>query len=183
MERKVGGEMERAWGLASVPAPPASLDPSHLPQLLPGFNCHSNWQWTQSPVIIVAAWWLGQVMPPFQDLSGPICSSWCYMWQKRPPTQPSALTATSSPSSSSSFSTPSPFHPSVAPSILQLPPSVLLGLHVHCHSQPISCSLTALPSPPPVAEQILGFFVKGCLLESSSLARGSHTHQRAQLWG
>lgn len=75
MERKVGGEMERAWGLASVPAPPASLDPSHLPQLLPGFNCHSNWQWTQSPVIIVAAWWLGQVMPPFQDLSGPICSS------------------------------------------------------------------------------------------------------------
>lgn len=42
MERKVGGEMEGARGLAAVPAPPASLDPSHLPQLLPGFNCHSN---------------------------------------------------------------------------------------------------------------------------------------------
>jgi len=31
-------------------APPAVLDPHHLPQLLPLFNCHSDWQWTQSPV-------------------------------------------------------------------------------------------------------------------------------------
>ena len=99
---------------------------------------------------------------------------------EKAPYQPSALTTTSSPSSS--FSAP-PHPSSVAPSIPQSAPPpthtphppILLCLHVRCHSQPISCSLTALPPPPPVAEQILGLFfvsVRGCLLESGSVASG-----------
>lgn len=77
--------LSKDWTMA---APPAVLDPHHLPQLLPLFNCHSDWQWTQSPVIIVAAWWLGQVMPSFQDLSSSICSCW-YLTELNPPSPPS----------------------------------------------------------------------------------------------
>lgn len=80
-------EREQCLRVGPCPGSPALLDPHHLPQLLLPFKCHSDWQWTQSSVIIVVAWWLGQVMPPFQDLSCSICSSW-YLTELNPFTPP-----------------------------------------------------------------------------------------------